>query len=273
MAVEFAVTRTVRDCAGLLDAVHGAEVGDRYLYPAPERPFAEAARAGSPPLRIAVSTTPFYGGGTVDPQCVAAVREVADELANRGHAVTEVGPAIDTEAFDDAALVAWTSSLADTADLLASMTDATVGPDTLEATTLACVEHGRTLRAQDMYAMDRVFNAVTRSVAAFFQSHDVLLTPTTCAPNTELGHLNADDPTLSARAWYDKIFRFAGFTALANVTGMPAISLPLGWSTRGWPVGVQLMSGLADEAVLLALAGDLERARPWADRVPSINAG
>ena len=100
----------------------------------------------------------------------------------------------------------------------------------------------------------------------------MLLTPTTCAPNTELGQLNANDPTLGARGWYDKIFGFAGFTALANVTGMPAISLPLGWSTQGWPIGVQLMSGLADEAVLLALAGDLERARPWADRIPSINA-
>lgn len=273
MAVEFALTRTVRDCAALFDAVHGAEVGDRYLYPAPERPFAEAARDGSRPLRVAVTTTPLCGAGVVDPESAAAVRAVADELANSGHAVTQAAPSVDTEAFDDAAMVAWTSSLADTADLLASLTGASVGPDTLEATTLACVEHGRTLRAVDMYAMDRVFNAVTRKVAAFFVEHDVLLSPTTCAPNTALGYLNADDPTLSARGWYDKLFGFAGFTPLANVTGMPAISLPLAWSSRGWPIGVQFMSGLAREADLLALAGDLERARPWADRRPPVTAG
>ncbi|HZG89481.1 MAG TPA: amidase family protein [Pseudonocardia sp.] len=273
LGIEFAVTRTVRDCAGLLDAVHGSEPGDRYLLPAPPEGFAAAARAGSRPLRIALSTTPASGRGTTDPECLAAVRRVADALAGLGHTVVEAAPAIDREAFDEANLTAWCSFLADGVDLLAGLLGVTPGPDTLEATTLACVEYGRSLRASDLYAADRVFNATTRSVAAFHLDHDVLLTPTMCAPNTALGHLDANDPDLDARGWYHRIFEFAGFTAVANVTGMPAISLPLATSDRGWPIGIQLAAGLAEEATLLALATDLEQALPWADRTPVVVAG
>ncbi|MEK6443723.1 amidase [Pseudonocardia sp. T1-2H] len=273
LGIEFALTRTVRDCAALLDAVHGSEPGDRYLLPAPVRPFAEEVRAGSPRLRVAVSTTPSSGPGSTDPQCVDAVHRVADQLESMGHQVVEASPAIDAEQFDDANLVAWCSFLADGVDTIAAALGVEPGPDTLEATTLACAEHGRTLRASDLYATDRVFNATTRTVARFFTEHDVLLTPTSCAPNTPLGYLNADDSALDARGWYDRIFSFAGFTGVANVTGMPAISLPLGWSTEGWPIGVQFGAGLGRESVLIALAGDLERAIGWADRRPGVWAG
>lgn len=106
----------------------------------------------------------------------------------------------------------------------------------------------------------------TRTVAAFHGSHDVLLTPTTNVPNTVLGHLDA-------RGWYDRIFASAGFTALANVTGNPAVSLPLGRSVEGWPIGVQLTGPYAGESTLLALAGDLERALPREAHRPAVVAG
>jgi amidase len=272
LGIEFLVSRTVRDCAGVLDAVHGSEPGDRYLLPAPARPYAEEVRAGSRPLRVAMSTAPMSGPGTTDPQSAEAVRRTAALLESLGHTVVEAAPPIDAEVFDAANLVAWTSFLADAADQLAGLLGVPLGPDVLEATTLACVEHGRTLRAADLFAADRVFNVVTRATAAFFGEHDVLLTPTTCAPNMPLGHLDANDPTLDARGWYDKIFSFAGFTAMANVTGIPAISLPLATSTEGWPIGMQLATGYAGEATLIALAGDLERAAGWADRRPGVFA-
>ena len=273
LGIEFAVTRTVRDCAGLLDAVHGAEPGDRYLLPGPSRPFVDEVRAGSGPLRVAFTTAPFSGPGRVDPQSVDAVRRVAQQLETMGHSVVEAAPSLDAAAFDAANLVAWTGFLADAVDQLTVALGVEAGPEVLEATTLACVEHGRTLRAADLFAADRVFNATTRALAAFFDAHDVLLTPTTCAPNVPLGHLDADAAGLDARGWYDRIFSFAGFTAAFNVTGTPAISLPLAWSTEGWPIGVQLAAGQAQEARLLALAGDLERAMPWADRRPAVRAG
>ena len=99
------------------------------------------------------------------------------------------------------------------------------------------------------------------------------MTPTTAFPNWPTGHLNADDDTLGARGWYDKIFDRAPFTALYNATGQPAISLPLGTSAEGWPVGVQLVARYGDEGLLLALAADLERAAPWIARRPQVCAG
>jgi amidase len=268
LGVEFALTRTVRDCAGLLDAVHGSEPGDRHLLPAPARPFLDEVAAGAAPLRIALCTTPFSGGGAVDPDCVAATLATARALEALGHVVEEASPDLDADAVDEANLVAWTSFLADGVDGLAALLGVTPGRENLEATTLACANHGRELRASDLYAAERAFNTARRAVAGFHQRYDVVLTPTMNVPNTELGHLHADDESLDARGWYDRIFAVAGFTALANITGNPAISLPLGRTARGWPVGVQLMGAYAAESTLLALAGDLERALPWAAHRP-----
>jgi amidase len=268
MGVEFVLTRTVRDCAGLLDAVHGSEPGDRYLLPDPARPYADEVGAGSRRLRVAVQTTPFSGTGPVDPRCTEATEAVARTLEGMGHAVDVAGPELDADAFDAANLVAWTSFLADGVDVLAGALGVEPGPDVLEAATLACAEHGRGLRASDLYAADRVFNVTRRAVAAFHQQYDVVLTPTMNVPNTPLGYLDQDDPSRDARGWYDHIFSTAGFTALSNVTGNPAISLPLGRTEEGWPVGVQVVAPYAGESTLLALAADLEAALPWAGHRP-----
>ncbi|MFC5948731.1 amidase [Pseudonocardia lutea] len=273
LGVEFAVTRTVRDCAGLLDAVHGHEPGDRYLLPDPVRPYTEEVRTGSQPLRIALHTTPFSGEGGVDPRCAAATEAAGRTLEELGHTVEPAAPALDAAAFDDANLVAWTSFLADGVDTLAAALGVRPGPEHLEATTLACAEHGRSLRASDLFAADRVFNATTRAVAAFHQRFDLILTPTMNVPNTPLGHLDADDRSLDARGWYDRIFSTAGFTALSNVTGNPAISLPLGRTEEGWPIGVQLIAPYAAEGTLVAVAADLERALPWDGHRPTTIVG
>ncbi|GAA4801345.1 amidase family protein [Actinomycetospora chlora] len=268
MGIEFVLARTVRDVAGMLDAVHGHEPGDRYLLPDPPRPYADEVGAGCRPLRVAVCTTPFSGGGSVDPRCTAAVESAARTLEGLGHAVEVAAPELDAAAFDAANLVGWTSFLADGVDTLAAALGVEPGPDVLEAASLACAEYGRKLSATDLYAADRVFNATRRAVAAFHRRYDVVLTPTMNVPNTPLGHLDQDDASRDARGWYDHIFSTAGFTALSNVTGNPAISLPLGRTEEGWPVGVQVMAPYGDESTLLALAGDLERATPWAGHRP-----
>jgi amidase len=271
LGIEFAVTRTVRDAAALLDAVHGSEPGDKYLLPGPATSYADAARPPAGTLRIAVTTT-APNGVPVDPACVAAVRATAHALERAGHTVEEAAPEFDVEAFDSANLTAWCSFLADGAYGAAAALGVELTTDVLEHTTLACAEYGKTLTALDIYAADRVFNATTRSVAAFFTGYDLLLTPTTAAPNTAIGTLNADDPTLDARGWYDRIFAFAPFTALSNVTGAPAISVPSTPSPEGWPVGVQLVGRFAAEETLLGVAALLEEAMPWAERRPRVLA-
>ncbi|MBN9112531.1 MAG: amidase [Pseudonocardia sp.] len=273
LGIEFALTRTVRDCAGLLDAVHGHEPGDRYLLPDPVRSYADEVAAGSRRLRIALHTEPFSGNGSVDPRCVAAVESVGRTLEGLGHVVERAAPVLDAAAFDDANLVAWCSFLADGIDTICAALGIEAAPDSLEATTRACAELGRTMSAGDLYAAERVFNTARRAVATFHQSWDLVLTPTMNVPNTAAGYLNADDASLDARGWYDHIFSTAGFTALSNVTGNPAISLPLGSTEEGWPIGVQFVAPYAGEATLIAIAADLERALPWADRRPPVVAG
>lgn len=271
LGVEFAVTRTVRDAAALLDAVHGAELGDRYLLPDPASSFLAAARPPSATLRIAVSTA-APNGVPVDPACVAAVQAAAEALAGAGHVVEYAAPAFDIAAFDDANFNVWCSFLADAAYGAAAALGVDLSTDVLESTTLACATYGASLTALDLYAADRVFNATTRTLAAFLTDHDVWLTPTTAAPSSAIGHLDADDATLDARGWYDKIFGFAPFTAWSNVAGTPAVSVPGVPSPAGWPVGVQLVGRYAAEETLLGLAALLEEAMPWAQRRPKVMA-
>ena len=271
LGIEFAVTRTVRDAAGLLDAVHGSEPGDKYLLPGPATSYLDAARLPAGTLRVAVTTT-APNGVPVDPACLAAVEATARALEEAGHTVEEAAPEYDVEAFDTANLAAWCSFLADGAYGAAALLGVELSTDVLEHTTLACAEYGATLTAIDLYAADRVFNATTRAVAGFFQQYDLLLTPTTAGPNTAIGTLDADDPSLDARGWYDRIFAFAPFTALFNVTGAPAISVPGRPSPEGWPVGVQLAGRYGAEETLLGVAALLEQATPWADRRPPVLA-
>jgi amidase len=271
LAVEFGLSRTVRDTAALLDAVHGAEPGERYLLPAPAQRYTASVAEGSKPLRIALAWGLFNPGQTIDPQVRAAAEAVAQTLEGMGHRVDLASPSIDHEAFLSATFTAWCAFLADGVASVSAALGVQPSADNLEATTLACAKHGMGLRALDLFAVDRTFNSISRKFGAFLVDYDVVLTPTITVPNIAVGHLNANDPALGAREWFDKLFSILG-TAIYNATGMPAISLPLAESAEGWPIGIQFAARNAEESTLLALAGDLERAMPWADRAPSIMA-
>jgi amidase len=272
MAIEFAVTRTVRDCAALLDAVHGAGIGDKYSAAPPVRPFAE--EVGAPPGNLKVAfTTEAWSGAPVDPECARAVEELAALLEELGHDVTEAAPDVDVATFDRANTRVWFAFLAASVATFAQVTGNQQSPDNLEATTLACSEAGTKLTALDMMEADALQNQVTRAVGRWFVDHDVLLTPTLAHATFPLGLLDADDPSLDAKGWYDKIFLHAPFTALFNMTGQPAMNVPAMATADGGPVGTQLVARFGDEATLLRLAAQLEEARPWADRKPAVYAG
>jgi amidase len=272
MAIEFAVTRTVRDCAALLDAVRGAGIGDKYSAAPPVRPFAE--EVGAPPGNLKVAfTTEAWSGAPVDPECARAVEELAALLEELGHDVTEAAPDVDVATFDRANTRVWFAFLAASVATFAQLTGNQESPDNLEATTLACSEAGRKLTALDMMEADALQNQVTRAVGRWFVDHDVLLTPTLAHATFPLGLLDADDPSLDAKGWYDKIFLHAPFTALFNMTGQPAMNVPAMATADGGPVGIQLVARFGDEATLLRLAAQLEEARPWADRKPAVYAG
>lgn len=269
LGVDFALTRTVRDAAALLDAVSGPGIGEKYFAAPPERPYAQ--EAGTPPgrLRIAMMTR-AWSGVPVDKEYTDTVATICRELAALGHEVEEASPQVDWERFIDANLPIWTASVADTALGLAHARNVDLGPDVLEAVTLACVEYGRRLTALDLLQALRLCNTITRNVSAFFHSYDVLVTPTVAAPPPALGTLDQNEPNLDPRGWLNKLFELIPFTPLFNMTGQPAMSLPLGQSSEGLPIGVQLVARYGDEATLLRLAGQLEQALPWNARHPSI---
>ncbi len=271
LAIEFALSRTVRDAAAVLDAVHGPGTGDKYVIAPPSRPYAQEVRMPPGRLRIAL-TTRAWSGVQVDQEYVQAAQAVGRELASLGHEVEEASPYVEWESFLDSQLPIWTAFLAGSAVGLADVLGVELSSEVLEATVLASVEYGRRLTALDLYAAQGICNATSRRVAAFCRDYDVLLTPTVATPAPPLGYLNANDATLSPRDWLAKVFTLVPFTPLFNVTGQPAMSLPLGQSKEGLPIGLQFVARYGDEATLFRLAGQLEQALPWANRRPTVLA-
>ena len=271
MAIEFAVTRSVRDAAALLDAVEGPGIGDKYQIAQPERPYVSEIQIDPGELRIAISPM-GWASVEIDPRCVAAVWKTADILASMGHRIEEATPKFDVEAYVVANANLWSVALADWVVALAAMAGQTPTRENNEATSWACVEHGKRLAAIDLMAANHVMNMVCRTVGAFFQDYDLLLTPTASRPAPPLGYLNASEENLDAVAWTRKIFAFSPFTPLFNMTGQPAISLPLCMSDDGLPIGMQFVARYGDEALLFRLAAQLEQAMPWADRRPAVVA-
>src|SRR5579884_1820770 len=278
LGVDFALARTVRDTAALLDAVQGPGIGDKYFAPPPERPYAQ--EVGTPPGRLRIAmTTRAWSGAPVDKEYADAVQMVGHELLALGHDVEEASPQVDWELFVDAVLPIWTAAIAEGALGLAHARGIEPGPDVLEAVTLASVEYGRRLTAVDLLRALRLCNVITREVRAFFEAAgeenrrtcDVLVTAAVAGPPPLLGTLNQNDPNIDPRGWFDRLFALIPFTPLFNVTGQPAISLPLGQSSAGLPIGVQFVARYGDEATLLRLAAQLEQARPWIDRRPSMD--
>jgi amidase len=269
LGVDFALARTVRDVAALLDAVHGPGVGDKYSAAPPDRPY--TLEVGAPPGRLRIAmTTQSWSGVPVDKEYVDTVASVCRELASLGHDVEETSPQVDWESFVDANIPIWTASMADNAINLARARGIDLGPDVLEAVTLASVEYGRKLTALDLLRALRLCGTITRGVGAFFRAYDVLVTPTAAGPPPLLGYLNQNDPNIDPRGWLNKLFALIPFTPLFNMTGQPAISLPLGHSSEGLPIGVQFVARYGDEATLLRLAAQLEQALPWSQRRPQV---
>jgi len=270
LAVEFAVTRTVRDAAALLDAVAGGDVGAAGQPVPPARPYRD--EVGSPPgrLRIAWTTTPA-SGDKIDLECEKAVHETVRLLQDLGHELIEDYPRHDWETYIQSLHVIWTSNLAFAADMVAAMVGRKPGPDTLETGTWGCYGDGKRFTALDLLNAVAYGNVLSRQFGAFFEKVDVLVTPTIPRLPAPLGELNQNRSGMTGMEWTRQVFAFVPFTPIFNTTGQPAISLPLHWTSGGLPVGVQIAGRFGDEATLFRLASQLEQARPWAGKRPPVH--
>ena len=267
--IDGAVTRTVRDAAGVLDVISKPMPGDPYYAPPPRRPLAEEVGADPGRLRIGVLDHPGAEGYLDDPQCRAAVAGAARLLETLGHHVDQDAP----EAMFEQELPGHFNAI------IAADAEATFGAfemllgrpirdDEIEPRNAAYRRAGRELSAVAYLGSRAWFGMWARRMAVWWQDHDLLLTPTLGAPPPELGWFTAAGPHEEG----PRIASFIPYTAQFNMTGQPAVSLPLHSTPSGLPVGVQLVAAYGREDILIQVASQLEQAAPWHDRRPQVHA-
>jgi amidase len=271
LSVEFVLTRSVRDVAAVLDAVAGPAPGDPYVISPPEGSYIDRLHRREK-LRIAFTTEHFWNGLT-DPEVAAAAQHVANVCEQLGHSVQQTRPLFDWEPFVDATLDVWSAMTAAAVSWAAAQTGRRPGPEALEGHTRSWDDRGRGLSALELVAATETLAAVSQQVARFFADFDVLVTPTIPTLPLALGQYDPAQEVPSSWYYESAIGNLESTTSVFNCTGQPAISLPLGQSAEGLPIGVHLAGRFGGEVTLLALAASLEEAVPWASRRPAIHVG
>ncbi|MGH7356833.1 MAG: amidase [Candidatus Rokuibacteriota bacterium] len=268
LSAEHAVALSVRDSATLLDATAGPGAGDPYVAPAPRRPWAAETGANPGRLRVAVAVK-APNGATVEREVLDTVQAAARLFAELGHTVDGAEPQVDGEAIVPAFL---TLAAANTVVNLAG--HPTAGrpprPDEVERITWLTARRGAAIAAADYVRATQTAHRLGRQMAAFHASWDVLLTPGLATPPPPLGWLDMmlDD----FDEYWRRVFAFSPFTVWFNLTGQPAMVLPLGRTASGLPLAVQLVTRFGDEATLFRVASQLEAARPWFGIKPALVA-
>ncbi|MCC8395619.1 amidase [Paraburkholderia sp. MMS20-SJTR3] len=273
--VQLGVSRSVRDSAALLDAIQGHAAGEPYITPAPARSFLSEVSREPGKLKIGLMLDPWNGERT-DPVIAAATSSTASLLEALGHTVVELQPTLGAswDAFVQMNATIWTATLVGWIEGLAATTGRPIDNTTLEPATLACFQYGKEEKASSFAAALAMRNQVTRSVGAWFEEVDLLLTPTLPQMAPAIGTYDVGAESMTGLEWTQRVFRHSPFTPPFNVSGVPAMSVPLEvHPSTGLPIGMQFAAGFGREDTLLRLAGQLEEARPWIDRRPMLWAG
>jgi amidase len=287
--VEHVLTRSVRDSAAMLDATRGPDPGAPYHAPPPQGPYLREVDRDPGHLRVAYTTRPLIGASEVHPDCCSAVEEVASLMAELGHEVEPAHPVLDGRTFAQAFLTMAAVELSADLAEVHRLTGTRPRRRQVEPASWAVALRGEATSATDYATALRRLEAVGRETGPFFETYDLLLTPTVASPAPPLGSL-APSPLERAVLRFlgavgsgglikavglldglvDTAFAFIPWTPLFNATGQPAMSVPLVWSDGGLPVGTHLVGRFGREDVLLRVAGQLERARPWFHRLPKL---
>lgn len=287
-AGEHVLTRSVRDSAAVLDATHGADRGSPHPLPPHEGSFLAAAQRAPGRLKIAVSREPMLGKA-VAPEVVAAFDAAVKLLAELGHEVIEAAPPVEREAFSMAFLTALAGELRADIEFTAKTFGVKIRPGDYDASSFGMGLLGEGFTASDLITAHRYLTLSARSILGFFNEIDVLMTPVLSTLPVKIGALqpSAVEKKLLTVLGYvgggrllkklgiaeqlaAQTFEFIPWTPVFNVTGQPAMSVPIGWSPEGLPIGMQFVGRFADEDTLFSLAGQLEAARPWKDRRPPL---
>lgn len=264
---EHALTRSVRDCAAILDATAGPDLGAPYFTQRPAEPYLQAIARPPRRLRVAWTTTTFRGQ-QVDPECRLAVEHAARLLQDLGHDVEPGAPRFDAQALGAACGTLLLTGLAANVVARERQLGRSATDDELEAVTREAIALGRQTSGVQYAAAFATINQEVRAIGRYFGTVDILLTPTLATPPIPLGQLSMQ--TLTLERFQQVSAAFSPFTATFNATGQPALSLPLHWSAAGLPVGVQLVARFGDDTRLLQLAAQIEQVAPWFSRTANL---
>ena len=269
-SVDFIVSRSVRDTAAMLDAIGGPAPGDFAIITQPVRPYLQEFTRPQAPLRIAF-TTERWGPVATDPEIVTLVERVAQQCEQMGHFVTIASPRYDYDEFLEAMLVVWAMGADAHIDGLAEEMGRKVNEETLEPVTLSFYQYAKTITTSDFVQAIDVLNKVNRQTGHFFEQHDLLLTPSLSLLPKDIGRYSQNTANMPFADFFRHCDESMAYFPLANKSGLPAISLPLGMSQSGLPMGVQFMAGFGDEATLIRIAKAFEEAMPWDERKPAVH--
>lgn len=267
LTVHHALTRSVRDSARILDSIAGPPAWTPYPVAPPNRPFAAARLERR--LRIGFSTH-APTGAPLHPEVTRAVQEAAALLERLGHTVEEAAPHFDGEEATERFMTLWAASCAAKVAERAAVRGRPPQGNELEPLTWALLEAGRRISAEQLLHAQGYLHRVARQIARFFETYDLWLTPTLAEPPLPLGSF---DPASAASGGdpqrvFQRTNAWVPFTPIVNVTGQPAMSVPLAWSSDGLPIGMHFVGRFGDEATLFGLAYELEAERPWHKRTP-----
>jgi amidase len=270
LSFEFAITRSVRDAGRLLDAVSGNMPGDPYVAQRTARPYELEAQADPGPLRIGLLTR--TSRGPAHPECVAAVTHAARTLEGLGHAVEDAYPSalVDADLMQPIVRVIASAQAQVVAGFERALGRA-IGPDDMDCDNWAVTEMGRKVSAVEYLDAVEALNRFSRRVSAWWEEgFDLLVTPTIPEPPPPLGEL-VPDPAQPLQGFL-RSGELTPFLIPFNITGQPAVSLPLHWSADGLPVGVQLVARFGREDLLIRAAALLEFEMPWEGRRPPVGS-
>lgn len=267
LIAEHVVTRSVRDSAAILDCTHGPEAGDPYCAPTPARPFLEEIGSPTGVLRLGF-TKQATDGAALHPECQAAIDATVELCKGLGHRVEEVKLPIDADALSGAFMQVWAAGLAFNIEAFAMIHGRAADEHLFEPLTWSLYQAGRDVSAAQYLIAVAMLQMVAREIGRFSEPYDALITTTLGAPPIKNGVI--DTTETDAMKAFAPIIDYVPYTAIANVTGQPAISLPLHVSADGLPVGVMFSGRFGDEATLYRLAAQLEEAKPWIDRKPPV---
>lgn len=289
MVTEHVLTRSVRDSAAMLDVAAGLELGSPISLPKPQKSFLSSLDERMPKLRIAITEQTFLPGSQISKEYSQAFKNAAQLCQELGHTIEPVSLKIDHYDVIKALMIVMAAETAADLNLMAKYKGEKVNLREVEKLTAIVYRAGKCFTAADYAWAIHTLDMITKQQAEFFTQYDVLMTPTMLTPPPSVGEARLDrlesialDVLLHTPKgpWLrefvlqgaKKNFSLIPYTPLFNITGQPAMSVPLAWDKNGLPIGTQFVGKFAEDAVLFRLAQQLETARPWAQRVPAMLA-